>query len=405
MIRKLFVGDFQINQEERDAINEVLDKGRLSEGPKVREFEVRFARYVGTKYCIATSSGTGALLAGLTALTYYQNHRIKKGTKVITSPVTYVATTNAIVVTGFEPVFVDIDPQTFALLPDKIEELLRESPDPREYALILPVHLMGYPCDMDRINEIAERYGLLTFEDSAQAHGTLYKGRKTGSLSILSVFSFYMAHNIQAGEMGAITTNDPEIARLSKKIKANGRLCDCPLCMRSQGKCPRKPGEDDEEDPDPRFTHDVIGYNFKTMEFQAALGLTQLRKVDWILQKRRDNVYYLNQRLKRYSDLFRLPLYSEDISYLAYPLIIKDPKAISKRYLRGKLEEHGVETRPLFGCIPTQQPAYAHLKDIYAGKLPNANFVGSHGFYIGCHQYLKKDDLDYVVEVFEEILG
>lgn len=259
---------------------------------------------------------------------------------------------------------------------------------------------MGYPNDMDALNSIANEYDLVVFEDSAQAHGTVYKNRKTGSLSLLSDFSFYIAHNIQAGELGAITTDDAGVFKLIKKIKANGRICDCPVCVRAKGNCPYK-----EADFDPRFTHQYVGYNFKAMEFQAALGISQLERVDWILKRRRTNVKYLNEKLSKYSDLFQLPKYNDEVSYLAYPVIINDSNKLDRRILTQELEKRGVETRPLFGCIPTQQPAYAHLKHIYAGKLPNADFVGSHGFYIGCHQYLEEDDLDYVVEVFEEILG
>ena len=403
-VRRVFVGDFRIGNEEKAVINEVLDSGRISEGKKVREFERKFADYIGTKYAIATSSGTAALIVGLTALLNDRNLNVKSGTKVITSPVTYIATTNAIVLTGFEPVFVDIDLETFAITPENIESHLESAECPEDYSIILPVHLMGYPCDMDRINEIAQKYNLVTFEDSAQAHGTLYKGKKTGSLSLLSDFSFYIAHNIQAGEMGAITTDDAEIARLIRKLKANGRACDCLVCTRAQGTCPRlqKSGEDDF---DPRFTHDLIGYNFKTMEFQAALGITQLAKADWILQKRQSNVKYLNEGLKKYSDFLQLPIYSLEISYLAYPIVIKDSQAVSRKMLRQMLEENGVETRPLFGCIPTQQPAYVHLKDEYANKLPNADYVGKNGFYVGCHQYLEQNDLDYVIFVFDKILS
>lgn len=398
------VGDFRIEKEERRAINDVLDSGKLSEGEKVRTFEKEWAKYIGTKYAIAVSSGTSALIAGLTALRCYEELGINNGTKVITAPITYISTSNAIVLSGFEPVYVDIDRVTFGITPENIKAHLEEVDDTNEYSLILPVHLMGYPCDMDKINKIAKEYGLQTFEDSAQAHGTIYKGRKTGSLSLLSIFSFYIAHNIQAGEMGAVTTDDQEIIRWIKKIKANGRVCDCPVCRRAEGKCPRLASYKGEDDFDPRFTHDLIGYNFKTMEFQAALGLTQLKKANWITEKRNENVKYLNDGLGEFSDVLQLPKYSKDISYLAYPVVIKNPEIVSRKKLRSELEKKGVETRPLFGCIPTQQPAYKHLKEEYKGKLPNADYMGKNAFYIGCHQYLEQEDLDFVIRVFKEIL-
>lgn len=387
------VGDFKLGELEKKAINEVLDSGRLSEGAKVNEFENEWAKFVGTKYCVAVSSGTSALICGLEAM----KHRYPTTkNKIITSPLTYISTVNAIKLSNYEPLFVDINPHDFSIIPEQIERILSTRDD---ICGIIPVHLMGYPCSMNKINDIAKKYGVWVFEDSAEAHGSLYNGKKTGSIGDLGAFSFYIAHNIQAGEMGAITTNDKEIFRLARKIKANGRDCDCDVCLRSEGKCPKLNTR--EGDYDPRFSHDIIGYNFKLMEFQAALGLTQLGKVDEILQKRRENVKYLNDNLDGLSKHLQLPLFSNDISYLAYPIILH---GLERKIIRRKLEEGGIETRPLFGCIPTQQRAYEYLKEEYKDKLPNAEYIGSNGFYIGCHQYLEREDLEKIVNTFKEIL-
>lgn len=402
---KIHVGDFRIETEERNAIIRVLDGGRISEGDHVKEFEKNFASYVGTKYSIAVNSGTSALIAGLNALKYHSKFKIKPKSKIITTPITYIATSNAIVLSGFEPEYVDVDEKTFVITPENIKVHLENVDDIDDYSLILPVHLMGYPSDMDEINKIAKKYGLITFEDSAQAHGTVYKGKKTGSLSLLSDFSFYIAHNIQAGEMGAVTTDDIEIVKLVKKLKANGRLCDCFVCTRAEGRCPKLSAQSKMDfDFDPRFTHDIIGYNFKTMEFTAALANTQLKKADWITERRRENVKYLNENLRRFSDIIQLPEFMESVSYLAYPIVIKPDAPINRSRFRTELEKRGIETRPLFGCIPTQQPAYAYLKDKYEDKLPNADFLGRNGFYIGCHQYLTEEDLEYIVKVMKDIL-
>lgn len=397
------VGDFKIGKDEKNAINEVLDSGQISEGTKIREFEKKWANFIGTKYCITTNSGTSALIAGLTAIKYC-NKLDRKSIKVITTPITYISTSNAIVLSGFEPVYVDIDKETFNITPENILAKLEES-DPSQYCAILPVHVMGYPCDMDEINKIAKQYNLIVFEDSAQAHGTMYKNRKTGSLSLLSDFSFYIAHNIQVGELGTITTDDSQIARLVKKLKTNGRMCDCFVCTRMTEKgCPKILGYKGKEDFDPRFTHEVIGYNFKAMEFQASLALVQLKKINWIIKKRSENVKYLNEGLKRFSGLLQLPKYDENVSYLAYPIVINNPQIVTRKKLRKELESNGIETRPLYGCIPTQQPAYNYLKKEYGGKLPVAEYIGLNSFYISCHQYLKKEDLNYILECFEKIL-
>ncbi len=396
---RIKVGDFRLGSKEKRIINKVLDKGLLSEGPKVNEFEKKWAKYIGTRYCVTTNSGTSALIAGIFAVKHLLN--IKDKTKVITSPLTFIATVNAIVAAGLEPVFVDIDKETFVINPDAIGEALKEEKD---IHIILPVHLMGYPADMDAINAIAQKHNLAVIEDAAQAHGTIYKGKKTGALSDLACFSFYIAHNIQAGEMGAVVTDDLNLCKLVRKIKTHGRMCDCSVCTRAEGKCPRINSYKGEDDFDPRFYHDVFGFNFKTMEFQAALGLSQLEKAEDIFRKRKYNVLYLNNGLKPLGELLELPRYSDDISYLAYPIVIKRPDIIIRKVLRYKLERAGIETRPLFGCIPTQQPVYGSLRKRYKGRLPNAEYIGLNGFYIGCHQYLKKADLDYIIEIFKRII-
>jgi CDP-6-deoxy-D-xylo-4-hexulose-3-dehydrase len=401
---RISVGELRLGEEDRKAILEVIDSNRISEGNKTANFEREWAKFVGTKYCVAVNSGTSALITGLLSLKYLKEKPIGKCTKVITAPITYIATSNALVNSGFEPVYVDVDPDTFCITPENIRAHMETVRDPQEHSIILPVHVMGYMCDMDEINKIAKEYDLVTFEDAAQAHGSEYKDRKAGSLSLLSDFSFYIAHNIQAGELGTINTNDSEIARLARKIKANGRLCDCPICTRRTKGCPKIKSRSSEEDVDPRFTHDIIGFNFKTMEFQTAIASVQLKRIKEIIRKRQENVKYLNDGLERYSKIIKLPKYDKNVSYLAYPLVINDTKIASRQKLRARLEKKGIESRPLFGCIPTQQPAYKHLKSKYSGRLPVAENLGSNGFYIGCHQYLTNDELDYIIDVFGGLL-
>lgn len=403
MKQRITVGDIRIGQEEKNIILEVLGSNRISEDKKVFEFEKEWAKFIGTKYCILLNSGTSALIAGLTALLHDERFsKVKKGKKVITTPSTYIATSNAIKLVGMEPAYVDVDPLNFSIFPEQIEKILEESDNPDEYSIILPVHLMGYPCDMDRINAIAKKYNLLVFEDASEAHGSKYKNKIVGNLSTLASYSFYIAHNIQAGEMGAVVTNDSEICRLIKKIKANGRVCDCPICTRRSGYCKHE-DKNPNSDNDPRFLHDIIGYNFKTTEFPAALGLVQLKKVDEIIKKRQKNVKLLNEGLKKFNNILQLPIYSDDISYLAYPITLKYNSIINRKNLRQKLEENGIESRAFFPCIPTQQPAYNYLKTVYNNKLPNSEYLGKNAFYIGCHQYLTDKDIIYIIETFEKI--
>lgn len=395
MKNKIKIGDFKITEEEKKAIMEICDTGRVTEYKKTNEFEKKWAEKIGTKYCIALNSGTSALIAGLYALKHLSNDKRKK---VITSPVTYIATSNAIRLSGLEPVYADISPKAFGILPKGIEKILEEN-NPEEFLAILPVHLMGYPCDMNEINKIAKKNSLFVFEDAAQAHGTRYNGKTLGSFGDLADFSFYIAHNIQAGELGAITTNSLEIRNLIRRIKSNGRACDCDICTRAKGTCPKRNNET-KEDFDPRFTHDILGFNFKANEFSTALASIRTAEMESINGKRREVIRYLNQGLEKFSEFLQLPEYSDNVSYLGYPLILKKG---SRKEIREELEKKGIETRILFGCIPLQQPSFSDLKSKYEGKLPNAEYVGKNGFYIGCHQYLTQENLDYTIKCFEEI--
>ncbi|MBU2634596.1 MAG: DegT/DnrJ/EryC1/StrS family aminotransferase [Nanoarchaeota archaeon] len=400
--RIIRTGYFEINELEKKALIEVLESGRITEFKKTKEFEKKWAEKVGTKYSIAVNSGTSALISGLYALKYLSGDEKRK--KVITTPLTYIADGNAIILSGLEPVFGDIEEETFSIQPSEIERILREQ-DPEEFLAILPVHLMGYPCNMDEINRIAKEHNLFVFEDAAQAHGTKYKGKVVGSIGDLSNFSFYIAHNLQAGELGAVNTNNKEIRNLVKKIKANGRVCSCDLCKRMEGKCPEilknlKNGGD--ENYDPRFTHDIFGFNFKTTEFSTALATYRIKEIDKINNVRRNNLLYLNEGLMKHGEVLRLPKFSEDVSYLAYPLIVKKGGI---KNIRSELEKKGVETRSLFGCIPTQQPSFSYMREEYLGKLPNAEDIGKKGFYIGVHQDLTQEDLNYVIDSFNEVLS
>ncbi len=385
------IGDLVLGPDERAELGDVIRTSQISEGPKVCAFEELWAEYVGTDYAVALNSGTSALVAGLLALQAAHDRPLHRGMGVVTSPLTYISTSNAVMLTGCEPAFVDVDPDTFCITPDAVRAHLESVDDPSFYGLVLPVHLMGYPCDMAGMHTVAQAYGLDIFEDSAQAHGTLIGGKRTGSLSRLSDFSFYIAHNVQAGEMGMITTDDDELARLVRKIKANGRVCDCPRCTRTADGCPQHPGE-----RDPRFTHDIIGYNFKASEFHAAIGLAQARKVEETIRIRKANFDYLSEGLENASGTLRLPPPVEGVSHFAYPMVVEDA-SVSRDTLCRALGRYGIETRPLFGCIPTQQPAFGKFRVWYEGHLPNAEHLGANGFYVGCHQYLSRGDLDRII--------
>ena len=253
-LSKPFIGD-----EEKRAVMEVLDSGMLVQGPRTAMFEEAFARVVGTRYAVATSSGTTALHVALLA------HQIGPGDEVITTPFTFMASINAILYVGARPVFVDIDPETFNLDVHLIDAAIT----PRTRA-ILPVHLYGYMADMAAIMDIASRRHLTVIEDAAQAIGATCFDRPAGSFAT-GCFSLYATKNIMSGEGGMITTNDDEIAKKARMLRNDGMQR--------------------------RYYHDMLGYNFRMTDINAAIGLVQLGRLEQFTAARRANAAYLNAHI------------------------------------------------------------------------------------------------------------
>jgi dTDP-4-amino-4,6-dideoxygalactose transaminase len=249
-----------LTNAEKQAVMDVLDSGFLAQGARTASFEKEFAEMLGVKHAIAVSNGTCALQIALLA------EGIGPGDEVITSPFTFIATANAIVFTGAKPVFVDIDIDSFNISPEQIEDAIT----PRTKAII-PVHLYGQMCDMDEIQTIADKHGLKIIEDACQSVLATYKGRSAGSIGT-GTFSFYATKNLTTGEGGMITTNNDEVADASRLIRNHG--------MRQ------------------RYVHEIIGYNFRMTDIQAAIGLVQLERLPELTKKRRENATYYHENIK-----------------------------------------------------------------------------------------------------------
>jgi perosamine synthetase len=221
--------------------------------------EERFAQVAGTRYAVATSSGTSALHIALLA------HKIGAGDEVITTPFTFQASISAILFVGARPVFVDIEAETFNLNPALVEAAIT----PRTRA-IMPVHLYGYPCDMDALTDVARRHNLVIIEDAAQAVGATYHAKAVGSFGT-GCFSLYATKNVMSAEGGMITTDDSEIARLARMIRNHGMQR--------------------------RYYHDLLGYNFRMTDIHAAIGLVQLDRLEGFTERRRANAAYFNEHI------------------------------------------------------------------------------------------------------------
>ena len=287
---KVSIASPVIEEEEINAVIDVMKSGMIAQGPKVIEFEDEFAKYVGAKYGIATNSGTSALHVAILAA------GIGEGDEVITTPFTFAATGNSILYTGAKPVFVDIDPETFTIDPAKIEEAITD-----KTKAIMPVQLYGQSADMDAIMKIAKEHDLIVIEDAAQAHGAEYNGVKVGNLGDMACFSFYPTKNMTTSEGGMITTNNEEFAENAKIYRAHGSAT--------------------------KYHHDVLGYNFRMTDIAAAIGLEQLKKIDGFNAKRIENAKYLNEGLAGI-DLIETPVLKDGCKhvYHQYTIKIKDGK-------------------------------------------------------------------------------
>ncbi len=249
-----------LGEEEKKAVAAVLDSGMIANGAVVTQFENEFAAYIGAKHAIATTSGTTALEVALRAL------GIGAGDKVLTTPFSFIASTNSIVYVGATPVFADILPDTFTIDPAAIEAELKA--DPKIKALLI-VHLFGQACDMDRIMELVKKYNLLLIEDCAQAHGARWNGKMAGTFGDASCFSFYPTKNMTTGEGGAVLTDREDVAEKCRLLINHGMKV--------------------------RYHHDIIGYNYRMTNLSAAIGLCQLAKLPDFNAKRRANAAKLSR--------------------------------------------------------------------------------------------------------------
>jgi dTDP-4-amino-4,6-dideoxygalactose transaminase len=388
---RIGVGTVNVGPLAKRLVNEALDKNRISQGQLVRRFERLFAAYHGEETrCVATGTGTAAVTLALAALRHV---RVCTGGEVILPALTFIATANAVLQAGLSPRFVDVDPLTWQIDPSRVAEAITD-----RTCAILPVHLLGRPAPMDALLEIAAPRQIPVVEDAAQAPGAWFKGCVVGTLGLMGAFSFYSAHTITTGEGGAVLAADEEMAGVLRSLRAHGRACKCEVCSLNvcSGYCPLR--FEYGEAADARFLFERLGYSAKMNELEAALGIEQMVLLDAIVAARRANLFFLNDRLAGLGDVFQFLVEAPGyrLSPLVYPLVIRPGAPFTRGEIARHLEAHGIETRPMFGSIPTQQPAYSFLRH-RRGEFPHAEMLGEQGFYVGVHQDLDQADLDRVV--------
>ncbi len=339
-----------IDKEDIDGVVKVLKSGWLSLGPKYKEFEQKFKKYVGMKYACSVSSGTAALHLGIRAI------GLKSGDEVITSPFSFVASSNCLLYENVKPVFVDIEEETFNMNPLLIEQVIT-----KKTKAILPVHIFGQSAQMDKIVKISQKYRLKILEDSCESLGATYKGKMVGTTGDIGTYAFYPNKQMTTGEGGMVVTNSKEVYE----------LCDS---LRNQGRGKSKEW----------LEHIRLGYNYRMDEMSASLGVTQLKKLDWMIEQKRKIASWYNKALKNIPEV-EIPQVGPNRthSYFVYVIRIKNGK---RNKLMNTLSKIGIQTKPYLPVIHLQ-PFMKKLFRFKKGDFPIAEYVSSETlalpFYIG----------------------
>jgi perosamine synthetase len=369
-----------LGRRELELVTRCVESGWVSSGsPYVREFEAGWASYCGREHGVAVCNGTAALELGLAAL------GVGPGDEVVMPSLTIISCALAAVRLGAIPVFIDSDPETWCVDVDRIEAAI----GPRTRA-IMPVHLLGHPVDMDPLLELADQHGLAVIEDAAEAHGARYlsrtgiesgRWRQCGAMGDLGVFSFYANKVVTTGEGGMLVTDDPELAARARSLR------------------------DLAHEPDRRFRHEQLGFNFRLSGLQAALGVAQLERVDDVLASKRAIAKFYEQRLGERPEL---QLSGEEPwaqrAFWMYGIVARS--ATPNDLVAQRLAELGVESRPFFLGLH-EQPALAGRFRLGAGPLPVTERLSRYGFYLPSGPVLTEAELETVARavdtVFDEL--
>ena len=399
-----YAGRVYDEQEMCNMVDAVLDFW-ITLGPYAARLEKELANFLGVREAVLVNSGSSAnLIAVATLMSLQLGDHLSPGDEVITPAVTFPTTFTTIIQNGLIPVVVDCELGTYNINPDKLEEAI----SPKTRAMFIP-HTLGNPCQMDTITNICSRHNLYLIEDSCDALGARYDGKLVGTFGNFSTLSCYPAHHISMGEGGVLFTNSAELAKIARSIRDWGRDCWCKGDVSANGSCGQrfqykvKIG-DREVDYDHRYVYSNIGYNLKPTDIQAAMGLAQIKKIDWVIERRRHNFHRLFEGLKKYEDRFILPLWDEkaEPSWFAFPLTIRPGSSFTRSELLLFLEEANIETRLLFAGNIIRQPAFKDAHYRIVGNLANSDLVMTNSFFIGVYPGISDEMIDYILEKFDE---
>lgn len=382
-MREIKYGGALIGQEEKDAINRVIDMNWWPLAEEGILMEQEAAGYLGVKYGVLANSGSSAGLLALLAL------ELPKGSEVIIPAVTFPTIFNIILQCGLKPVVADCEIATYTLDLDQVEKLIS-----RKTRAIIAVHAVGNPVDMPRLMKMVEGKKIKVLEDNCDGWGGTINGQKVGSFGDVSFTSFHAAHIVAMGQGGGVFTNNETIAKNARMYRDWGRQSNIDR-RTNNGKWPDLP-----DDYDSRFIYEKVGYNLSPLELQAAMGRVQLKRTEEIKGKRKANFDYLYYELSKYLDLI-MPVWIDgaDPSWFSFPITY----AGDRGKLVAHLEANGIETRSMFAGNILKHPAYKGMK-IKHGDLTQSDIILKHSFWVGVHPRMTQEDREYMVKTFADFL-
>lgn len=374
----------------------------LTTGRFAREFEQDFASWWGVKHCLLVNSGSSANLLAVSALTSPQlgDRRLKPGDEVLTCAAGFPTTVTPILQNGLVPVFVDAALPSYNADPDRLAAAIR----PRTRAIIL-AHTLGNPFDLEAVMALAKRHDLWVIEDCCDAVGAEYQGRKVGTFGDLATVSFYPAHHLTMGEGGAVLTQDSRLKKIVESFRDWGRDCWCEPGV--DNTCRKRFDWQLGDLPhgyDHKYTYSHLGYNLKLTDMQAAVGLSQLKKLDGFIAQRRENFRYLHARLSHLEAHLVLPEATpqSNPSWFGFPITLKAEAQVTRKALIGHLESRKVGTRLLFGGNLLRQPAFKGVAHRVAGPLTQCDVIMDRTFWVGVYPGLSQPMLDHIAMALEE---
>lgn len=377
----------------------------LTTGRFADQFEREFARWLGVREVILVNSGSSANLLALSALTSIElgDRRLVPGDEVITTAEGFPTTVNPIIQNKLIPVFLDVHIPTYNV----DTSLLEEAISPRTKAIMV-AHILGNPFNLDRVLEVARKHNLWVVEDTCDAVGAEYRGRKVGTFGDLATVSFYPAHHITMGEGGAVMTNSPLLKKLVESFRDWGRDCWCVPGVANT--CGKRFDWQQGELPygyDHKYIYSHIGYNLKISDMQAAVGVAQLKKLPQFIATRRSNFEYLHRGLKCLEEFLILPESTphSSPSWFGFPLTVRESAPVSRNEIVRYLDSHRIDTRLLFGGNLMRQPAYKDVAYRMVGDTTQADRVMNQTFWVGVYPGLDKARLDHISNSMKEVFA